>query len=85
MYILPVKADDRGRLSEDEINSQLLYILNDAPMLPQPGEPGCPPMIGILTAQPRQVWAKDRNALLALGKSILLNFETFLYRNYSFY
>lgn len=68
MYCLPVKASDRGRLSEDEINSQLLFILNDAPLLPQPGESGAPPMIGILSSQSRQVWAKDRHTLLSLGK-----------------
>lgn len=68
MYCLPVKAGDRDRLTEDEINAQLLFILNDAPCLP-----GVPPLVGILTAQSRQVWAKDRNTLLSLGK---LNFFT---------
>ncbi|XP_063703911.1 choline O-acetyltransferase-like isoform X1 [Culicoides brevitarsis] len=75
MYCLPVKAADRGRLSEDEINSQLLYILNDAPLLPQQGEPGAPPMIGILTTQSRPVWAKDRNTLLSMGENNQLNVE----------
>lgn len=63
MYCLPVKAGDRDRLTEDEINAQLLYILNDAPCLTN-----SPPLVGILTSQSRQVWAKDRNTLLSLGK-----------------
>lgn len=50
MYCVVVKADQIGRLSEDEIFSQLLYILSDAPCLPQ-----TPPMVGILTAEPRRV------------------------------
>ena len=59
MYCVVVKAEQIGRLSEDEIFSQLLYILSDAPCLPQ-----TPPMIGLLTAEPRRVWAKDREMLL---------------------
>lgn len=59
MYCVVVKADQIGRLSEDEIFSQLLYILSDAPCLQ-----AAPPMIGLLTAEPRRVWAKDRRTLL---------------------
>ncbi|XP_055550959.1 choline O-acetyltransferase isoform X2 [Wyeomyia smithii] len=59
MYCLPVKAGDRGRLTEDEIVSQLLYILDDAPCLTRK-----PPRIGILTAEPRPKWARDRQMLL---------------------
>lgn len=59
MYCVPVKAGDRGRLSEEEIASQLLYILSDAPCLPQKPHP-----IGILTAEPRSAWAHDRENLL---------------------
>lgn len=59
MYCVVVKADQIGRLSEDEIFSQLLYILSDAPCLPK-----TPPMIGLLTAEPRRIWAKDRESLL---------------------
>lgn len=33
MYCMIVKADQIGRLSEDEIFSQLLYILSDSPCL----------------------------------------------------
>lgn len=59
MYCVVVKAEQIGRLSEDEIFSQLLYVLSDAPCLQK-----APPMIGLLTAEPRRVWAKDRAALL---------------------
>lgn len=59
MYCVPVKAGDRGRLSEEEITSQLLFILSDAPCLPKK-----PPPIGLLTAEPRSIWARDRIVLL---------------------
>ncbi|XP_039441942.2 choline O-acetyltransferase [Culex pipiens pallens] len=59
MYCLPVKAGDRGRLNEDEIASQLLYILNDAPCLARK-----PPRIGVLTTAQRPQWARDRQMLL---------------------
>jgi len=59
MYCVIVKADQIGKLSEDEIFSQLLYILSDAPCLPK-----LPPMVGLLTAEPRRLWAKDRVTLL---------------------
>lgn len=59
MYCVAVKASDRGRLSEDEIASQLLYILSDAPCLPKKPYP-----IGLLTAEPRSIWARDRQILL---------------------
>ena len=54
-----MRAEQIGRLSEDEISSQLLYILSDAPCLPAK-----PPMVGILTAEPRPEWAKDRETLM---------------------
>lgn len=59
MYCVPVKASDRGRLSEDEIASQLLFILSDAPCLPIKPAP-----VGLLTAEPRSIWARDRQVLL---------------------
>lgn len=59
MYCLPVKAGDRGRLNEDEIASQVLHVLNDAPCLSRRAS-----RIGLLTAEPRQRWAKDRKLLL---------------------
>lgn len=59
MYCVVVKSEQIGKLSEDEIFSQLLYILSDAPCLPS-----TPPMIGLLSAEPRRVWARDRETLL---------------------
>lgn len=59
MYCVPVKAGDRGRLSEKEIESQLLFILSDAPCVSVK-----PPPVGLLTAEPRSVWARDRQTLL---------------------
>jgi choline O-acetyltransferase len=59
MYCVVVRANQIGKLSEDEIFSQLLYILSDAPCLPK-----TPPMVGLLTAEPRRVWARDRETLL---------------------
>lgn len=49
---------DRGRLSEDEICSQLLYILDDAPCLSNP------PPIGVLTGWKRSLWAEAREDLM---------------------
>lgn len=59
MYCVPVKAGDRGRLSEKDIESQLLFILSDAPCVSVK-----PPPVGLLTAEPRSVWARDRQILL---------------------
>lgn len=59
MYCIPVKAGDRGQLTEDEIASQLLYLLSDAPCLPSKPAP-----VGLLTAEPRSLWARDRQVLL---------------------
>uniref|UniRef100_A0A1B0EZJ6 Choline O-acetyltransferase n=1 Tax=Phlebotomus papatasi TaxID=29031 RepID=A0A1B0EZJ6_PHLPP len=59
MYCVPIRASDRGQLTEDEIASQLLYVLSDAPCLP-----ATPPPVGLLTAQARTEWAHDREALL---------------------
>lgn len=60
MYCVPIKAGDRGRLSEDEIASQLLFLLSDAPCLLTK-----PAAVGLLTAEPRAIWARDRIQLLA--------------------
>lgn len=64
MYCVVVKSDQIGRLSEDEIFSQLLYILSDAPCLPM-----TPPMVGLLTAEPRRTWGKDRDSLLKIEQN----------------
>lgn len=44
-YCIPVQAPDRGRLKEDEICAQLLYVLDDAPSL------ASPPPVGLLTGR----------------------------------
>lgn len=44
-YCIPVQAPDRGRLKEDEICAQLLYVLDDAPSL------ASPPPVGLLTGK----------------------------------
>lgn len=59
MYSVPVKTIDRGRLKEDEIASMVLFILSDAPCLPTKPAP-----VGVLTAEPRSIWARDRQVLL---------------------
>lgn len=59
MYCVVLKSDQIGKLSEDEIFNQLLYILSDAPCLPK-----TPQKVGLLTAEPRRLWAKDREELL---------------------
>lgn len=58
LYCVPVQAADRGRLSEDEICSQILHILDDAPCLTNS------PPIGLLTAWKRREWAQVRESLL---------------------
>lgn len=59
MYCVVLKASDRGKLSESEIASQILFVLSDAPCLPAK-----PPPIGLLTAEPRSRWAQDRATIL---------------------
>lgn len=58
MYCVVLQASDRGKLTESEIASQILYVLSDAPCLP-----GKPLPVGLLTAEPRSQWAVDREAL----------------------
>ncbi|CAH0553094.1 unnamed protein product, partial [Brassicogethes aeneus] len=58
IYCVPVQAADRGRLTEDEICAQLLYVLDDAPCLSNP------PPIGLLTGWKRSLWAEARSDLL---------------------
>lgn len=57
MYCVPVKAKDRGTLTEDEICSQLLFILEDAPALAEPIP------VGVLTGWKRPLWAEARESL----------------------
>lgn len=58
MYCVVLKAQDRGKLSESEIASQILYVLSDAQCLSAK-----PPPFGLLTAEPRTRWAEDRATL----------------------
>lgn len=58
MYCLPIKAKDRGTLTEDEICSQLMYILEDAPSLAETHP------VGILTGWKRPLWAEARESLM---------------------
>jgi len=59
MYCVVLKANDRGKLTESEIASQILYVLSDAPCVAS-----IPPPVGLLTAEPRSKWAGDRATLL---------------------
>ncbi|XP_018791208.1 PREDICTED: choline O-acetyltransferase [Bactrocera latifrons] len=59
MYCVNLKTSSRGRISETEIASNILYVLSDAPCLPTK-----PPMVGLLTAEERTRWATNRNLLL---------------------
>ncbi|KAL9891816.1 choline acetyltransferase isoform 2-T2 [Glossina fuscipes fuscipes] len=59
MYCVILKGRDRGKLSESEMASQILYILSDAPCLSTK-----PPPLGLLTAEPRSQWAQDRTTIL---------------------
>lgn len=58
LIVLLYFLGDRGRLSEDEICAQLLYILDDAPCLSNP------PPVGLLTAWKRTLWAEAREDLM---------------------
>ncbi|KAK4881449.1 hypothetical protein RN001_004768 [Aquatica leii] len=56
-YCVPVQANDRGRLNEDELCAQLLHILDDAPCL------ASPPPIGLLTGWKRNKWWEARETI----------------------
>ncbi|XP_066141678.1 choline O-acetyltransferase [Euwallacea fornicatus] len=62
-YCIPVQAGDRGRLNEDEICAQLLYILDDAPC-----QANVVPL-GILTGWKRALWAEAREDLMREEKN----------------
>ncbi|KAI4459911.1 carnitine o-acyltransferase [Holotrichia oblita] len=63
-YCVPVQAVDRGRLNEDEICSQLLYILDDAPYLSNTVP------VGLLTGWKRPLWAEMREILIRDGRNL---------------
>ena len=62
-----LNASDRGKLSESEIASQILFVLSDAPCLPAK-----PPTITLLTAEPISRLAQNRatNEILTFLKRL---------------
>ncbi|OAD52435.1 Choline O-acetyltransferase [Eufriesea mexicana] len=56
-YSVPVRAPDRGRITEDELVQQILKIMGTK------ADPRTPP-VGILTTMKRPAWAKARDELL---------------------
>ncbi|XP_026669954.1 choline O-acetyltransferase isoform X2 [Ceratina calcarata] len=56
-YSVPVRAPDRGRITEDELAQQILTIMETKT------DPRTPP-VGILTTMKRPAWAKAREELL---------------------
>ncbi|XP_012282971.2 choline O-acetyltransferase [Orussus abietinus] len=56
-YSIPVRASDRGRVTESELTQQILQIMEIPP------DPRTP-LVGVLTANRRPVWAKAREELL---------------------
>ncbi|KAL0100385.1 hypothetical protein PUN28_019622 [Cardiocondyla obscurior] len=56
-YSVPVRASDRGRITEIELVQQLLRIIETKP------DPRTPP-VGILTTAKRPAWAKAREELI---------------------
>lgn len=75
-YCLPLQAPDRGRLTEDEICSQLMHILEEAPNLPPAAPVGKTGILkfspnaiayissGLFTAINRRCWYKIRESLM---------------------
>ncbi|XP_026827019.1 choline O-acetyltransferase [Ooceraea biroi] len=56
-YNVPVRASDRGRITENELTQQLLRIMETK------ADPRTPP-VGILTTAKRPAWAKAREELV---------------------
>ncbi|XP_020711658.2 choline O-acetyltransferase isoform X2 [Athalia rosae] len=56
-YSIPVRASDRGRLTEAELTQQILKIMEI------PADPRTPP-VGVLTAATRPLWAAAREELV---------------------
>jgi hypothetical protein len=62
-----LKPGEQNRLTEDEMASQFLHILQDAshqPLLP---------LVGILTSERRDTWAVIRDKIME-GKTVLISF-----------
>ncbi|XP_044018407.1 choline O-acetyltransferase isoform X1 [Aphidius gifuensis] len=56
-YSIPVRASDRGRITESELIQQIQKIMET------PADPRTPP-VGILTSAKRPVWARSRSELM---------------------
>ncbi|XP_023716544.1 choline O-acetyltransferase isoform X2 [Cryptotermes secundus] len=57
LYAMALKSGGKNRLTEEEIASQFLHILQDASRQP------LPPLVGILTSERRDTWAVIREQL----------------------
>jgi hypothetical protein len=64
---MALKSGEQNRLTEDEIASQFLYILQDASHQP------LPPLVGILTSERRGTWAVIREQLRE-GETVWISF-----------
>ncbi|KAL2737823.1 choline O-acetyltransferase isoform X2 [Vespula squamosa] len=74
-YSVPVRASDRGRITESELIQQILKIMETK------ANPATPP-VGILTTAKRPVWAKAREELM---KTIIIVIVWSLIYQYSQY
>lgn len=63
-YSVPVRASDRGRITEAELVQQLLRIMETK------ADPRTPP-VGILTTAKRPAWAKAREELMKSACNIV--------------
>lgn len=63
-YSIPVRASDRGRITETELVQQLLKIMETK------ADPRTPP-VGILTTAKRSLWAKAREELIKSTRYII--------------
>lgn len=66
---MPVRASDRGRITEAELVEQLLTIMETKP------DPRTPP-IGILTTAKRPIWAKAREELMKSKQPTVMSKST---------
>jgi hypothetical protein len=64
---MALKPGEQNRLTEDELASQFLHILQDTYHQP------LPPLVGILTSERRDTWAVIREQLRE-GETVLMSF-----------
>lgn len=64
---MALKPGGQNRLTEEEIASQFLHILQDASHQP------LPPLVGILTSERRDTWAVIREQLRE-GETVSISF-----------